>query len=188
MKKLALWIVALASAFTLAACGGGGGGGTQEVAAEDLSVAVTASNVAALSTENFVFDDGVPGFGTTDATTVTFTGATATPAFSIRSDGRTATGVTTFGSCIFTVTASTFASTHPLGEGKVVRIDPCSLVVRTGGVVANGTTTNTGAVLILGTTESEEETVTVSIGFDGRVTVNNTQAGTVDTRETTGGN
>lgn len=187
MKKLALWIVALASAFTLAACGGGGGG-TQEVAAEDLSVGVTASTVAALSAENFVFDNGVPGLGTTDATTVTFTGATATPAFSIRSGGKTATGVTTFGSCIFTVTASTFAPSHPLGEGKVVEIDPCTLTVRTGGVVANGTTTDTGAVLILGTAESEEESVAVSIAFDGKVTVNNTQAGTVDTRETTGGN
>lgn len=187
MKKLALWIVALSSAFTLAACGGGGGG-SQTVAAEDLSVAVTASNVAALSSEAFVFDDGVPGFGTDAATTVTFTGATATPAFSIRSGGQTATGLTTFGSCIFTVTASTFAPSHPLGQGKVVEIDPCTLVVRTGGVVANGTNRETGALLILGTTESEETTVTVSIAIDGKVTVNNTQAGTVDTRETTGGN
>jgi len=187
MKKLALWIVALASAFTLAACGGGGGS-TQQVATEDLSMAITAETAAALSSEEFVFTDGVPDFGTTAATTVTFTGTTTTPAFSIESGGKSASGVTTFGSCIFTITTSDFANNHPLGKDKVIEIDPCTLTVKTGGIAATGATSNTGALLILGSTESETTVVAVSIAIDGKVTVNNTPAGTVKTRETTGGN
>lgn len=187
MKKLALWIVALASAFTLAACGGGGGG-TERVATEDLSVVVTKDTVAALSSEEFVFTDGVPDFGTTAATTVAFTGTSTTPEFSIESGGRKASGVTTFGSCIFNITTSDFADDHPLGKDKVIEIDPCALTVKTGGVAVTGATSNTGAVLVLGSTQSETTVVAVSIAFDGRVTVNNTQAGTVKTGDTTGGN
>jgi hypothetical protein len=180
MKMFLKSFVVLAAAATLVACGGGGGDSAPTtVAASDLSVAATAGNVPAVTGTQFAFPGGVSSFGTTAATNVTFTGTAAAPTFAVASGGATATGNLGFGSCIFTVTQSTFAASSPLATGKTVTVNPCNINVGARGVPANSQAVQSSVALLLGTAASAGVPVTISINAGGQLTINGNSVGTV---------
>ena len=112
----------LAAIFCAALAGGCGGGGDPVLGvAANTTVATTGAAAAAVVNVPFSFSSGVAALGTNAATTVQFTSSSATPAFNIASGGATATGTTTFGSCIFAVTSSTFPTGHALALGQTPR-------------------------------------------------------------------
>lgn len=196
---LAKFTLGLTMAATLAACGGGGGDTAAPpatvVAKTDASSAISGDSPAAIAAsakivtavldKTFTFP-AVPDLGTTAATTLVLSGTGAAPTFSIGSEGKTATGTLGFGSCIFTVTQSAFVAPHPLAVGEVVTVDPCTLDAQTGGDTI-GVTTDTPVIFVLGTTESAEITLPVSVAADGTVTVAGQVVGTVPTQTATGG-
>jgi len=171
-------------ALGLAACGGGGSEGAA-VASSNTAVPASASTTAAVADKSFAFSSGIPALGTTGtSTTLSFTSDSK---FAVTSGGSSASGVTTYGSCIFTVTSSTFTAPHPLALGGTpVRIDPCQIQLQTSGVTA-GATTNTNATLTLGTLVSTPVLVPVVISNSGQVSIGNTVLGTVTVSTATGG-
>jgi hypothetical protein len=99
------------------------------------------------------------------------------PSFSVASAGQTASGVLTFGSCVFTVSASTFPPSHPLALGKQVTVNPCQASLATGGVTADGSTKSVATTLTLGTVTSTATTVQAQVSPTGSVSlVNSTGA------------
>ena len=181
MLKISKFMLAAAFTASLAACGGGGsgsGGFSPLTSTTNIAAPVVASTTAAVVNTPFAFPSGVPSLGTTSATTVAFTSTGDTPAFSIGSGGAVATGATRFGSCIFTVTASTFPPGFPLSTGQVVTVQPCSLNVVTAGGLANGSSALRNVSLVLGTTLSTSTPLSVIIAPDGKVTINNIVVGT----------
>lgn len=186
MKKASLkWVLsATVAAAMLAACGGG----SDPVAvAANSTLATNATSASAVSSVPFSFPAGVAELGTTAATTVTFTSAGATPGFSVTSGGNTATGTTTFGSCIFNIAESSFPSTHPMGKGKTVTVNPCNLSINTTGATANGVATSRSVALLLGAAASAGSSVTVAVNAGGALTLNGKTAGTVTLVLSTGG-
>jgi predicted small lipoprotein YifL len=177
----------LAAAIVLTACGGGGGGEVPKVAAADTKVAASAAATTAVTSVPFVFASGVPDFGTTSSTSLAFTSTGPNPAFAINAVGQgTASGTTAFGSCDFTITASTFPSTHPLGVGKTVVIKDCSLNVNTAGAPANGQPVTKSLAFSLNGIVSVSVSVTVTVATDGTVVVNNVTVGTTPVNPVTG--
>jgi len=166
---------------------GGGGDDTPLVAANDLVVQANPSVTAAVAQAPFDFPGGVPVLGTTADTTVTFTSTDPSPAFSISSGGGTATGTTTFGSCIFKVTASTFPAGTRLATGATVTVNPCNLTINSRGLSANGVGQSRSIALILGAAASAGRTLTVSVNPGGGLTLNGTSVGTVTLAPVTGG-
>ena len=191
MLKLSKFVLAAILTATLAACGGGDSsslGFSSVTSTANVSTPVTALNAAAVVNTPFSFPAGVPAFGTTGtATTLALTNTAASPTFSITSGGRTATGVTTFGSCIVTVTASTFLPPSPLAVGQSITINPCSLNVGTSGGAANGSSNATNVSLVLGTVASSNVVLPVIINPNGSVVINNVIVGTVTVAVVTGG-
>lgn len=188
MKTLSL-LLALVMATALAGCGGGGGGGSGApvlVVATDTTLAASPTTAAAVVNESFKFAAGVASFGTTATTTVVFTSTATTPAFSINSDGHTATGTTTFGSCIFTITQSTFPAGSPLSVGNTITVDPCNLTVATAGQAASSPAETTSVALVLGAAASSGTDVTVDINEGGQIILNGTTTGTVTLTPVTG--
>ena len=169
------------AAIFCAALAGGCGGGSDPVlgVTSNTTVAASATTAAAVANTPFSFPSGVSALGTTGATTVQFTSSSATPAFNIASGGNTATGATTFGSCIFAETSSTFPAGHALALGQTVTVNPCSLNIATAGAVANGQATTRSAALLLGAAASANATVTVSVNAGGQLTLNGNSVGTV---------
>ena len=163
MKKANLkWILAATvSAAMLAACGGGS---DVVPATTATSTSITAANAAALAGTPYIFDSGVTQFGTTSSTSLTVAGSGAATTFAIASAGKTASGVMSFGSCIFTVTKSDFPLTDPLGLGKVITINPCAITINSTGYPVG--TQSIPTTLTLGTLVSSpnSKTVTVSVG------------------------
>src|SRR5688572_7079236 len=119
----------------LVACGGGGGGADEPplAATANVTAPISANSVAAVTGESFTFSNGVSKFGTASPITVTLNSASS---FSIASNEGTASGNLGFGSCIFTVTQSTYPAGHALAIGKTVTVHPCSITVATAGVTA----------------------------------------------------
>lgn len=190
MKKALKTLVCLAVFSSLAACGGSDSAPpppTVTVTTPSITAPINTSTVAAVVGTPFSFSGGVPAFGTTLPTTVSFTGTGTTPAFSISTSAGAATGSTTFGSCIFQVISSTFPADSPLATGKTVRVDPCSLNVNTANKTANGTATPADAVLALGTLVSLPNSLSVSVAADGSVTISGTNLGSVTVKTVTGG-
>lgn len=181
MKKLGLTL--LAAAAMLVACGGGGDEPQSQVASSNVTAAVTASTVAGVAAEPFVFSSGVSDFGTTSATTVTLNSASS---FSVSSSEGSASGNLGFGSCIFTVTTSTFPSTSPLGLGKTVTINPCSITVNTAGLRAEENAIARAVRFVLGVNTSQPKDLQVDISTDGTVTVKGVAVGTVTLTPATG--
>jgi hypothetical protein len=179
MKMFIKSFVVLAAAATLVACGGGGGDSPATVGASDLSAPATAANVPAVAGTQFSFPGGVPSFGTTAATNVTFTGTAAAPTFAVASGGATATGNLGFGSCIFTVTQSTFAASSPLATGKTVTVNPCNINVGARGVQANSQAAQSSVALLLGAAASAGVPVTIQVNPGGQLTINGVSVGTV---------
>ena len=157
----------------LSACGGGGSSPAAAlISPSNDSPAANSTTTAAVVNQSFAFAPGVAAFGTTGATTVAFTSTSASPSFSISSAQGAATGVTTFGSCIFTVTSSTFPAGSPLANGQVVRVDPCALNIATSGAAANGSSTPRNVNLVLGALVSTAIAVPVVVNVDGSVAIN----------------
>ena len=171
----------------LVACGGGDSTPvTTTTSSSNVTAAVTASTAAAVVNQPFTFAAGVPDFGTTTSTTVAFTSAGATPAFAISADGATASGPTTFGSCIFTITASTFPAGSKLAVGQSVRVNPCNLTAATAGGNANGAASDREVKFVLGALNSNGKNLPVVINANGSVVVNNITIGTVTISVVTG--
>jgi predicted small lipoprotein YifL len=134
IKKLFLLAAAIAAAATLTACGGGGGGTLPDVATQNLSVPIDATNgtsvAAAIASQSFDFSTGISDFGTTADTTVTLTNGGTN--FQVASGGKTASGTMSFGSCHFNVTSTTFTS-GPLGTLQTITFNICTLTGFTSG-------------------------------------------------------
>ena len=182
-----LFFTVLVSA-ALTACGGGGTSApiSTLTPTSNLTAAVTATTAAAVVNKPFTFAAGVPDFGTTTPTTVAFTSTGATPAFAISAGGSTATGATTFGSCIFTITASTFPAGSKLAVNQSVRVNPCNLNVATSGGNANGAASNREVKFVLGTVDSNGNNLPVVINADGSIILNDVTLGTVTISVVTG--
>lgn len=171
----------------LTACGGGGDDGPATVATANLApVSVTTTLAEAVASQPFAFANGVPDFGTTAPTTVTLAGTSAAPTFAIASGGSTASGALSIGSCIFTVTSSTFPSTSPLRQGAVITVNPCTLKVATLGAIANGGTVDRNVTLVLRNTDSTPRALPISISPSGEVRINGRVLGTVTLGTATG--
>ncbi|WP_298933759.1 hypothetical protein [uncultured Ramlibacter sp.] len=191
MIKSIGWKWALLSAVVplVVSCGGGsdsGAGGITPapVATTNTTVAVNPAVADAVANVPFSFESGVPDFGTTGPTTLTFRAGSA---FTIGAAGGAATGATTFGSCIFTFGASSFTEPgSPLTVGSSVRINPCSITIETVGTAANNVAVPAAVRLRLGTLLSLPATVTIAISPLGVVTVNGQVVGTVTITAPTG--
>lgn len=185
MNKLILSLLAVVGSVALVACGGSDDP-APAVAAADVTVPVTASTAAAVANTAFTFPAAVPELGTTAATTIAFTNTATTPAFAISSGGMQAQGTTTFGSCIFVVTSSTFPAGHRLAQGQTVTVNPCNIRLGTQGAPADSIARARAAVFVLGSAASTGTTVTVTVNPGGSITVNGRDAGSVTLAPVTG--
>lgn len=194
LNKISLAALALGGSVLLSACGGGGNDSplrpTATVATPTTASINGAGNgpavVSSVLNQGFSFDAGVPALGTTAPTTLTLSGSATAPTFSLTSGADTATGVMTYGSCIFTIVTSTFPAGSPLALGQKREVTPCALSVATAGSTANGTVASTGVSFVLGATVSNPVPRLVSISPAGVVTVNGVVIDTVTVVVTTG--
>jgi len=153
-------------------------------ALEAFSVVIVANaaSTAAVVDQVFEFASGAalaPGLAGVP-TTVTFTSGDA---FSIGAGGNTATGAMSFGSCVFTVEASSILPELPVST--VVIVDPCSLTVASTGTITTGDSGEGTVTLRLSddVSSSNDASIGVTIvGDDITVTVddNTMLTGTVD--------
>lgn len=180
-NKISLAASVFSCSVLLAACGGGdtAAPSSKAVASADTTSAVTSSTAQVMVDKSFSFDSGVSALGTTSATTLALSGSSTAPTVKISSGGSAATGVMTYGSCIFTIQSSNFPATFPkLQVGATTEVKPCDLKLATAGLT-NGSS-NSFVKWILGNASSISQGVTVSIDIDtGVVTVNGTTFGTV---------
>ena len=186
MKKVFLLSASTAALLALAACGGGGGdSSTPQVAASDAKVNASPATTAAMANQTFTFAGGIPALGTSGtATDLTFTTGSS---FSASAGGKTASGTTGYGSCIFTVTTTSFDPSHPLGVlNTPSRIDPCQIEVESGGVAATGVPASVNARLVLAELASRDITTAIRILTDGQLMVGEALFGTVPTAPPTG--
>lgn len=184
--KLKFAALAAVSVAALVACGGGGSDPVM-VAAGDTTINVAPAVAAAVANTDFTFASGVAALGTTAATTVKFTSTSTTPAFSISSGANTATGTTTFGSCIFVVSNSNFPAGHPLANGQTVTVNPCGIGVNTAGMTANGRATSSRVALVLGSAASTGQSVPVGISSSGQLILNGAGVASITLTPVTGG-
>jgi hypothetical protein len=188
MNKLLSVLLSLAVATSmLAACGGNGGNEGVQVAPPVAVIPASPTSVAAVVNTTYAFPTGVPSFGTTSTTTVVFTSTATTPAFSISSGGKTATGTTTFGSCHFKITQSDFVAPSPLAAGNTIIVNPCNISVDTNGQASTGTNQVQPSNFVLGTASSTDVPVVVSVDSSGNINVNGSFLGTVPLVPLTGG-
>jgi hypothetical protein len=155
-----------------------------QYASSNLTVPVTAANAAALVNTPFVFPNGVPEFGTTGTTTVTLTDTSTTPAFSIVTPNGTATGVMTFGSCIFRITTVTPGTV--LSVGNTITIPDCKASLQVVGQPANGSSFQGQVTFSLNLASSVFQSTLVRIGTDGTLSVNGISFGRVGLAFVTG--
>lgn len=190
-NRLSLACLVLSGSALLAACGGSSNSGsTAPVASTNLSAEINPQTgtalVSSILDKTFDFSTGVPGFGTTSATSLKFSGNGAAPSFDITSAEGSASGTMNFGSCIFTVAKSNFAANSPLAQGKTLTIKPCSLVLATIGIKGDSIAVPTTITLLLGTINSKPISVSISISATGVVTVNSFTIGNVTLVAATG--
>lgn len=193
-RKMFSLMAVFAMMFSLAYLGCNNGG-EDEFAAADTDVALNPETAPAVQDTTFTFangaDLGVAGqqvdltFGATSGNTTDFTldapnvlGTDGSPA--------SATGTTTFGSCTFAVTTSTFPAGTGPQVGETITVNPCQVNVATQGVEATGQATTVQILLVLGLTPSAAQQAQVSIADDGTVTVNDVNTGQTVTLEPTG--
>lgn len=188
MKTFLKLVLGVFAAAALVACGGGGSAPEPvAVVTSDLTVPATASTVPAVVNTAFAFPSGVSSFGTTSTTTLAFTSATGTPTFKIEADGGTATGTTTFGSCHFEITSSTFPAGHKMSVGAIITVDPCEIEAGTTGAAATGEPVTSNIKIQLGNETSAGVPATMTIEPSGKVTLNSTPFGTTEVKLVTGG-
>jgi hypothetical protein len=186
MKKILSLALAVFTAATLTACGGSSEPAPAEVVAADAKLPANPTTTAAVANVPFTFPGGIADFATTSTTTVAFTNTSTTPAFSIASGGNTATGTTTFGSCIFAITASTFPTGSRLAKGNTITVNPCNINVGSAGLSANGVGATRSVALLLGSAVSSGSAVTLSVNPGGQLTINGQSVGTVTLTPVTG--
>ncbi|HWI83888.1 hypothetical protein [Ramlibacter sp.] len=199
MKKTVALLLSFSVAAALVGCGGGGGGGAAEpapvaVVTAPVVLAAAPATTAAVANEPFKFPSGVTELGTTAPTTIVFsvpstgtgTGTTTTPAFTITSETYTAKGTTTFGSCIFKITESTFPAGHKMATGNTITIHPCNIKVETAGMAVDAPTQERNVALVLGSAASTGEPVPVDVNPGGQLTLNGNSVGTVTITFVTG--
>ena len=191
-NKFSLACLVLSGSALLAACGGGSSGSLPPapIASTNTSAAINpqtgAAVVSSVLDKSFGFSSGVPSFGTTSATSLKLSGTGATPSFAITSPEGTASGAMTYGSCIFTVSQSSFAASHPLAQGKTVTVSPCSLTVGTAGLKGDGIASPANVTFVLGTVNSAPVSVSVTISASGVVSLGGFTVGTVTVVAATG--
>lgn len=183
-RNLTTAVSVLLATAVLSACGGGGSAPLVGVNS-DTTVAASPTTTAALTNTPFTYSSGVSEFGTTSATTVQFTSTAASPAFSISTSTGTATGITTFGSCHFAVTAIS-GTVGSLKVGDTIVVNPCNMSVGTAGAVANGVPTSRSVALVMGAAHSANASVTVGVGAGGQLLLNGSMVGTVTVAPITG--
>ena len=185
MKSSLSVVLSATLALGLVACGGGGSDAAPQVAGSDVKVNANAATTAAVANKNFAFSGGIPALGTAGvATELSFTSGNT---FALSAGGKTASGGTTYGSCIFTVTSTTFEAPHPMSViGTPVRIDPCQIEINSRGIAANGGTATATAQLVLGTLASSEVSTAIRITESGELFVGQASFGTVTTTPATG--
>jgi len=189
-NKFSMVCLALSASALLAGCGGGNNAPVAVIAATSTLAAITpdtgAAVVSSVLGKSFEFTSGVSNFGTTSLTSLVLSGTGTAPSFAISSAQGTASGAMTYGSCIFTVTQSNFATGHPLAQGSQVTVSPCTLAVATAGGKGDGVPYPANVNLVLGTVNSSPVSVTVSISSTGVVMVNNVTVGSVTVVAATG--
>ena len=185
MKKLGLGLISLVAASAmLVACGGGGGDSAPLAASSNTTAPITAKSVGAVAGESFSFATGVTALGTSSPTTVTVNSAST---FSVASSEGTASGNLSFGSCIFTVTDSTFAAGSKLAVGARVEVSPCELKIPTAGVSVDAAAAAKAVTFVVGTSTSAAVQLTVDVTPSGDVIVDGVVVGTVTVTPATGG-
>jgi hypothetical protein len=166
------------------------------VAASNATVTANNTVTQAVSGVSFQFAGGAGAMssavaGQNLAVTFTGTGTTTTTAFTVTSPSGATTGTfsanTTFGSCIFAITSSTFPAGHPLALGQTVTVNPCNLNVSSAGAVANGVGTSRSVALLLGAASSAGSSVTVGVNPGGQLTLNGQTVGSVTLTPISGG-
>lgn len=193
MNKTVTLLSSFFLATALVGCGGGGGGsGAAEpppvaVVTQPTVLAATPATTAAVAEKPFAFPAGVPDLGTTAPTTITFsapaattgTGTVTAPVFTIASEGYTAKGRTTFGSCVFAITESTFPAGHKMSVGNTITINPCNIRVETTGLAVNAPAQEAAVALVLGAAASSGTPMQVDVNNGDQLTLNGNAAGTV---------
>lgn len=153
-----------------------------KVAAGNTTLGANPTVAAAVTAVPFSFPGGA---GVLDASvagqnlTVTFsgTGTTTTAAMQVGTGSITAN--TTFGSCVFAITQSTFPTGSKLALGQTIVVNPCNVNVNTAGQQANGVAATRSAALVLGTAVSSGQSITVSVDPGGALTLNGRSVGTI---------
>jgi len=177
MKTGFKWAVAATAVAVLVACGGGGSE-PPKVASSNTTIAASATTMGAVANADFSFPSGVPAFGTTAPTTFKVSGSGTALNSSISSGGKTASGNLGFGSCVITITTSTFEAGHPLAAGAQITVNPCAISLNTAGLVtSDSASTPVGTTITLGAAVSTPTIFSIRISPSGQVTVGNTPVG-----------
>jgi len=157
------------------------------VAGNDVVAPVNTATVQSLEGQVFTFPSGgalTPALANQPVTLMFTNTASATPTATVTAPGIEGVGTpgqpasftadTTFASCHFRITSSTFPRPGPQVGDKELVVDPCMVDVQTGGVQATGQATVVHILLQLGATPSAANQATVSINPNtGVVTLNN---------------
>lgn len=185
-KKFAVVAATLLAGIALVSCGGGGGGGGVAGVATNTSINANATALSAVSGETFTFANAPAELGVNGTTTLSFTAASDKPGFKLTNGGNTASGNTTFGSCIFNVTSSTFPAGSKLAVGASIEIAPCEISLATANMPAN-TTQTVSTTMVLGSATSGAVSSTVTVNpVTGQLSVNGQVVGTVTVQPITG--
>ncbi|WP_087745805.1 MULTISPECIES: hypothetical protein [unclassified Acidovorax] len=181
LNNISLAAVVLGGSALLAACGGGGDDpAPDQVVSANTTVAIDKASgpaaVTAILDKEFAFD-AVPAFETTAATKLKLTGTGAEPKFELSSDGGTAKGDMSFGSCIFKVTSTTFLPPHFMATLPTITISSCNFFLPIGGFVAGAAPRPVNLQWMLGNATSRPVSLPVSISSSGGITLNNSSVG-----------
>ena len=164
-------VLALVSVIALSACGGNEE--TRNVAtttALGANTDTTHTSVAAVVGQAFTVPNGAVFNAGIGNNPVTFTFPTAST-FQLDRGSSRATGTTTFGSCILTVTASSFAVGQGPQVGQTITLTTCNITVSASTVEVGGAAVSGTITLVVtsstGTSTSSAVTLNVSILDDG---------------------
>jgi hypothetical protein len=197
LNKISLAAFVLGGSVLLSACGGGNDSPLRPttIANNDLTVAVTKDTVQAALGKSVTFTSGISDLGTTIPTTLTLSGSDlAKPDLSIKSGTFEAKGKMTYGSCIFTITESSYvpsAAFPKLQVGQTTEIKPCDFKLATSGLTGNGSSSEIPMIFVLGSNISGSVPLIGIINSTGpssvTVSVNGVVVGTVSGTSSTGG-
>jgi hypothetical protein len=178
-------VCALVSSLAMFACGGDDGGGGGQTFNIGATVPVRANTVAALQGQALTISNGTVFNAAIGNNPVTLTFNTSTT-FTLVRGTSTATGTVAYGSCTFTVTASTFAAGTGPQVGNTVTFPTCTITVSASNVEQGGSQVSGTLTLVLsgatGSASSSPVTVNVFASATGELfVVNLTTGATVDT-------